>query len=84
MASKSPILIRTDVMRLEAAVVQIMRDRLACQSKECVMDTIGISSNTWQKIKRGEPIRRSIGERLLQRIGVGSTLTNVEREATAF
>jgi hypothetical protein len=84
MASKSPILVRTDVMRFDAAVVQIMRDRLACQSKECVMDTLGISSNTWQKIKRGEPIRRSIGERLLLRIEVGATPANAERDATSF
>jgi hypothetical protein len=31
------------------------------------METLGISSNTWLKIKRGEAIRRSIGERLLSR-----------------
>lgn len=33
------------------------------------MEVLGISANTWLKIKRGEPIRRSIAQRLIQRFG---------------
>lgn len=52
----------------EAEIVAIMRDLLASQSKEGVMDALGISAATWLKIKRGQPIRRSTAENLLMRI----------------
>jgi hypothetical protein len=48
--------------------VNLMAGLLRNQSKEHVMETLGISANTWLKIKRGEPIRAStaliLGRRL--------------------
>lgn len=48
-------------------LVDRMRAILPCQSKEVVMEVLGISSNTWTKVKRREPIRASIAERLIRR-----------------
>lgn len=54
---------------LASELVKLMRDALPSQSKESVMETFGISSNTWLKIKRGEPIRQSTAECLVRRLG---------------
>lgn len=67
------LVIVSEGRRYEAAVlpsraVASMRQRLRSQSKECVMDTLGISANTWLKIKKGEPIRQSTAEQLMRRI----------------
>jgi hypothetical protein len=35
------------------------------------MDVLGISSNTWLKVKKGKPIRASVAERLLSRLDRG-------------
>jgi len=32
------------------------------------MDVLGISSNIWTKMKRGEPVRRILTERAIQRL----------------
>ncbi len=58
---------RTDLVQIDPVLIADMRSQLRSQSKECVMETLGISSNTWLKIKRGMPIRRSIAERLIER-----------------
>ncbi|MBA2935530.1 hypothetical protein HZF05_15695 [Sphingomonas sp. CGMCC 1.13654] len=60
---------RDDVLVIPPTVILAMREMLPRQSKDCVMEVLGVSSNTWTKIKRGEAIRRSTGERLLQRFG---------------
>ena len=51
------------------AIVARMRDRLRAQTAECVMATFGVSVNTWVKMRKGMPIRHSVAERLLRRIG---------------
>lgn len=58
---------------LSPEIVQKMRDMLPCQSKEVVMDILGISSNTWTKIKHGKPIRLSTVDRLKSRFGANPT-----------
>lgn len=49
-------------------VVEKLSVHLRVKTAECVMDTFGISINTWNKMKRGIPIRRSVAERLLDRV----------------
>ena len=55
-------------VRISRNIVEKMDLELRAQTAECVMDTFGISVNTWVKIKRGEPIRRSVGHRLVARL----------------
>ena len=43
---------------------------LPAQSKETVADILGISSNTWLKIKCGEPIRASTAYSLANRLSL--------------
>jgi hypothetical protein len=65
--------IPTDDARLsyvDPAFVEKLAGRLRAQTPECVMDTFGISVNTWVKMRKGLPIRKSVAERLVQRIGV--------------
>jgi hypothetical protein len=52
-------------------VISLLRASLQCQSKECVMETLGISSNTWTKLKRGQPVRRGVIERAITRANRG-------------
>jgi len=64
-------LIQTDVPSLSYVndwVVEKLSSRLRAQTAECVMETFGISINTWTKMKKGLPIRRSVAERLLERV----------------
>ena len=50
------------------AQVERMREMLSRRSDQGVMDVFGISANTWLKLRRGEPIRRSLAERLRERL----------------
>ena len=73
MAGSSQGIIHTDNPRLSYVnpkVVEQLGGQLRAQTAECVMDTFGISVNTWVKMRRGMPIRKSVAERLLQRVGV--------------
>jgi len=49
--------------------VETLNGRLRALTAECVMETFGISVNTWLKIRKSIPIRKSVAERLLQRVG---------------
>ncbi|HWJ70738.1 MAG TPA: hypothetical protein VNS79_11910 [Sphingobium sp.] len=49
-------------------VVEKLSSHLRVKTAECVMDTFGISINTWNKMIKGVPIRRSVAERLLDRV----------------
>jgi hypothetical protein len=53
---------------VDEAIVATLAARLPAQSKEMVQEHLGISANTWLKIKKGQPIRRSTAEMLVQRI----------------
>lgn len=56
-----------------AHIDQRIADRLAArlenQKPDYLMQTLGISVNTWVKIRSGRPIRASVATRLLRRIG---------------
>ncbi len=54
---------------LSPACVEKLNARLRALTAECVMETFGISVKTWLKIRKGTPIRTSVAERLLQRVG---------------
>ena len=51
-------------------VVERIATMLPAQSKEIVTEVLGISSNTWVKIKRGEPIRASTAYGLANRLAL--------------
>lgn len=59
-----------DVAVFSEAAIQSLRSLLPAQSKEAVMDVLGISANTWVKIKRGDPIRASTAKWLVMRVGM--------------
>lgn len=64
-------IIHTDNPRLSYVhirVVEKLSVHLRAQTAECVMATFGISINTWTKMKKGVPIRRSVAERLIERV----------------
>lgn len=64
-------IIHTDNPRLSyvhSGVVEKLSAHLRAQTAECVMATFGISINTWTKMKKGIPIRRSVAERLIDRV----------------
>jgi DNA-binding Xre family transcriptional regulator len=45
-----------------------MMRALPAQTDACLMQTFGISLNTWNKLKKGEPIRKSVATRLIERL----------------
>jgi enoyl reductase-like protein len=53
---------------VDRRLVAAMQALLPVQTKECIMDTLGISANTWVKVKRGEAVRRSTVEYLIRRV----------------
>ncbi|MBV5324866.1 MAG: hypothetical protein J0626_06140 [Rhodospirillaceae bacterium] len=55
-------------VRFDAALFFRFNARLRAQTAECVMATFGISVNTWLKMRKGMPIRKSVAERLVRRI----------------
>ena len=68
---KKDSIIHTDAASLSYVndwVVEKLSSHLRVKTAECVMDTFGISINTWNKMTKGVPIRRSVAERLLDRV----------------
>jgi hypothetical protein len=53
---------------LDGDTIALLRKRLPNESKETVSDALGISSNTWIKVKRGKPVNASLARRLVERI----------------
>ena len=49
-------------------IVETMRIGLAGQTNAALMPRYGISYNTWRKVQVGDAIRRSVAERLEQRL----------------
>jgi len=56
--------------RLSAEFISLLRGSIPAQTQECVSDRLGISGNTWVKIKRGHPILESTAERLVARLEI--------------
>lgn len=52
-------------------IVEAMRAGLAGQTNAVLMPRYGISYNTWRKVQVGDAIRRSVAERLEQRLRDG-------------
>lgn len=59
---------RQVVVRIDSAVARKMQSALESRSPNAVMARFGISMNTWTKVRNGEPIRRSVAERLMARL----------------
>src|SRR5690606_32813576 len=53
---------------IDQSVVDRLERRLRTQTRASLMQTWGISANTWAKLKAGEPVRTSLAERLIERI----------------
>jgi hypothetical protein len=53
---------------VDAGIVARMLATLDGQTDETLMPQFGISYNTWRKVRAGEPIRRSVADRLEQRV----------------
>ena len=48
--------------------IESMTRALPAQTDASLMETFGISLNTWNKLKKGEPIRKSVAVRLIERL----------------
>ncbi|MGQ3230175.1 MAG: hypothetical protein ACT6R2_14950 [Blastomonas fulva] len=57
-----------DLMRLPDDIADYVLRSCPARTEEAVMSRFGISYNTLRKIERGEPIRASVAQRLLERI----------------
>ncbi|ALJ12339.1 MULTISPECIES: hypothetical protein [Sphingomonadales] len=54
--------------KLASGTIDEMARRLRAHTRDCVTETYGISLNTWQKLRKGEPVRASVVERLAERL----------------
>lgn len=55
-------------VQLDRAFVEMLVKRRSCDNRDPLMQTFGISANTWKKIREGKPIRASLAERLIERM----------------
>jgi DNA-binding FadR family transcriptional regulator len=67
-AALTPVEAKAPSVVVDEAIVAALAARLPAQSKEMVQEHLGISANTWLKIRKGQPIRRSTAETLVRRI----------------
>lgn len=58
----------SSLRHIDPTVIAALHDRLPAMTAECIQKTFGISANTWLKLRKGMPIRRSVAERLLNRV----------------
>ncbi|WP_414900167.1 hypothetical protein ACMT1E_10700 [Sphingomonas flavalba] len=56
------------VRAVDPAVVDHMVDNCTGQTDETLQAQFGISYNTWRKLLSGQPIRRSLADRLEDRV----------------
>ena len=56
------------LQQLDPILVEKMANLLPRQSPEEVQNRFGIGINTWMKLRKGEAIRHSVAERLVERI----------------
>ncbi|EZP83973.1 hypothetical protein BV97_01166 [Novosphingobium resinovorum] len=66
--------------RLDRELAAQMARRLPAQTASCVMDTFGISINSWVKLRDDQPVRRSLAERLIARLHTSGMLAGTERD----
>lgn len=62
----------------EPALVKIMERLLTGRTDEALNAQFGISYNTWRKLVAGDPVRASLGARLVQRITIIASDHNEE------
>src|SRR3546814_15709052 len=60
--------------RLDRRLVAHMGCHLRAQTATCVMDTFGISINSWVKMREDQPVRRALAERLIMRLDASGLL----------
>ncbi|WP_326914720.1 hypothetical protein [Sphingopyxis chilensis] len=60
--------------RLDRRLVAHMGRHLPAQTAACVMDTFGISINSWVKMREDQPVRRALAERLIMRLKASGLL----------
>jgi DNA-binding Xre family transcriptional regulator len=56
------------MVRVDGVSIERMTRALSAQTDAGLMQTFGISLNTWNKLKKGEPIRQSVATRLIERL----------------
>ena len=57
---------------IEPQIIERMAGLLDRHSPEAIQARLGIGVNTWTKLRRGEAIRQSVAERLLDRLQQGA------------
>jgi hypothetical protein len=55
--------------RIPAAIIDHMRRNCPARTDEALQDRFGISYNTWRRIDAGRPIRASLAQRIVDRVG---------------
>lgn len=58
---------RGEMYRIDPIIVRQMEQRLECRKPEHIQERLGISLNTWDKLRLGEAIRASVALRLIKR-----------------
>ena len=53
---------------VDEQAVLLMRREVCAQTDEALMRQFGISYNTWRKLIAGRPVRRSLAERVTDRV----------------
>jgi len=53
---------------ISTAIIGAMQAVLPSSDRDVIMDTFGISSNTWNKLRKGAAIRPSTATRLVDRL----------------
>jgi len=53
---------------VDSGLVRNMMQRCVSQTPSSLNDQFGISWNTWSKLRKGQPIRRSLALRLVSRV----------------
>ncbi len=59
---------RPKMARLAPSIVNRMEACVRTQKPDEVMARFGISTNSWVKIRSGEPVRESLATRLVERL----------------
>ncbi len=60
--------------KLDSAVTEVMLKTVTARTDEALNAQFGISYNTWRKIVASKPIRRTVAQRLEQRIRLGKRI----------
>lgn len=60
--------IRPRACVVDSGLVHSMMQRCQSQTPSSLNDQFGISWNTWAKLRKGQPIRRSLALRLVSRV----------------